>query len=78
MRVILGPVPWAAGTNAYEPLAGLRDYYERTVKPAYEPADMGTVLAMMAPPPPQGPACEPADAGTIRRMAGLDPVMPAR
>ena len=40
--------------------------------PAYEPADMDTVTAMMAP-----PAHEPADADTIRRMAGLDPGMPA-
>jgi len=33
---------------------------------------MDTVTAMMAP-----PAHEPADADTIRRMAGLDPGMPA-
>jgi hypothetical protein len=49
-RLILGPVPWAKGEKPYQPLAGLRDFYERTVRPSYEPADADTIRAMMAPP----------------------------
>lgn len=45
-RVILGPVP-RPEAPAYEPLAGIMDYYQRTVQTAYEPATNDTIFRMM-------------------------------
>lgn len=61
-RIILGPVPWAKGEKPYEPLAGLRDYYERTVRPAYQPANADTIRALAF------GAYEPATIDTVMEM----------